>query len=71
VITGSLDPVTPPEDAREVAGRLGSHLVELPRAGHAAMMADTCARSVLRSFLADPDRPELACTAASAPTPFN
>jgi pimeloyl-ACP methyl ester carboxylesterase len=71
VITGSLDPVTPAEDAREVAGRLGSHLVELPRAGHAAMMADTCARSVLRSFLADPDRPELACTAAPAPTPFN
>jgi pimeloyl-ACP methyl ester carboxylesterase len=71
VITGSLDPVTPAEDAREVAGWLGSHLVELPRAGHATMLADACARTVLRSFLANPDRPELACTAAPAPIPFN
>lgn len=71
VVTGELDPITPADDARRVAGDLDAVLLEIPRGGHSPLRDDRCATSVLASFLADPADPDLSCVDAMTPRPFS
>ena len=70
VVAGELDPITPAATSRRSAQRWGATYVEVPRGGHAPMLATPCTREVLRSFLADPALPVPACAANTVPTPF-
>lgn len=70
VVAGELDPVTPAAGAADVAARLSATYVEVPRAGHSPMLAEPCTTSVLRSFLASPERPDLGCVEGMRPRPF-
>lgn len=70
VVSGELDPVTPAEVGERVAEDLDGHHVEVPRGGHAAMLAAPCAQQVLRSFLVDPDSPDLGCVEEMRADPF-
>lgn len=53
VVSGELDPITPPDDARRTAEDLKGRYLEVPRGGHDAMLTSPCARSALRAFLVD------------------
>jgi len=70
VVSGELDPITPAEVGARVAERLDGHHVEVPRGGHAAMLAAPCTQQVLRSFLLEPDSPDLGCVGEMRPDPF-
>jgi pimeloyl-ACP methyl ester carboxylesterase len=70
VVSGELDPITPAEVGERVADELGGHHVEVPRGGHAAMLAAPCAQQVLRSFVVEPDAPDLSCVEEMQPEPF-
>jgi pimeloyl-ACP methyl ester carboxylesterase len=70
VVSGELDPITPAWVGERVAEELGGHHVEVPRGGHAAMLAAPCAQHVLRSFIAAPDAPDLGCVAEMRPAPY-
>ena len=70
VVAGELDPITPASTARRLAQRWGAIYVEVPRGGHAPMLATPCTREVLRSFLAEPSAPVPGCAASTEPTPF-
>ncbi len=54
VVSGELDPITPPGDARRTATNLKGLYLEVPRGGHDAMLTSPCARSALRAFLVAP-----------------
>lgn len=72
LISGELDPITPPANAREAARSLGraSELV-VPRGGHSASVLSPCARGAIVRFLDDPAaRPDAGCLAQEAATPF-
>lgn len=70
VVAGELDPITPAARALAVAQRLGATYVEVPRAGHSPMLAEPCTSGLLRSFLAVPEHPDLACVSRMRPRPF-
>ena len=70
VVSGELDPITPAEVGERVAEELDGHHVEVPRGGHAAMLAAPCAQQVLRSFLVEPESPDLDCVEEMRPDPF-
>ena len=70
VVAGELDPITPAATSRRMAEGWGATYVEVPRGGHAPMLATPCTREVLRSFLADPSVTVPACAASTEPTPF-
>jgi pimeloyl-ACP methyl ester carboxylesterase len=66
LLSGTLDPVTPPAWAEQAATGLSrSRIVVVDGAGHAIIDAGPCAVDLIRSFLRDP----LAAIAADAPTP--
>lgn len=69
VVAGELDPITPATVSRRVAEELGATYLEVPRAGHAPMLTDTCARTALRSFLVDATAPVPSCE-RDEPVPF-
>jgi pimeloyl-ACP methyl ester carboxylesterase len=71
VLSGEIDPVTPPAYARGAAASLpAAFLFELVGLSH-AVFGDPCARALIRDFLAHPEtRPAEACVAALQPRPF-
>ena len=69
VVAGELDPITPATVSRRVAGELGATYLEVPLAGHAPMLTDTCTRAALRTFLIDPAAPAPTCE-RDTPVPF-
>ena len=55
VMAGEYDGITPPEYARQVAGRLGnSTLIEVPAAGHDGETLSDCAVGIIVEFYDDP-----------------
>jgi pimeloyl-ACP methyl ester carboxylesterase len=71
VFAGSLDPITPPDDSKRVAGELRNAVyVELAGLGHGVTRVSDCARAIRQEFLTDPDdEPDLSCADEPAP-PF-
>lgn len=65
VLAGGFDPITPPENGRSVAARLGSSwYVEFPTLSHGTAFVEGCPRSITLAFLADPlTEPDRACVA--------
>jgi pimeloyl-ACP methyl ester carboxylesterase len=58
VLSGELDPVTPPEFAKMVAENLrNSYLYTFPGAGHTGDNTSECALDITASFLKDPTMP--------------
>ena len=54
ILSGSLDPSTPPAWAQQVAGALAnSTLVRFPTRAHSIQSASPCARTLVSAFLAD------------------
>jgi pimeloyl-ACP methyl ester carboxylesterase len=70
VLGGEFDPITPATGGADLAASLPATFVELPNLGH-GLLADPCANSVVRAFLADPSATvDTACTASVAPAAF-
>jgi pimeloyl-ACP methyl ester carboxylesterase len=71
IINGYLDPVTPPENAREAAKYLpNSHLFIMRHASHAAELTK-CGVRIKRAFIRNPKkRPKAACLAKMKPVKF-
>ena len=71
IINGYLDPVTPPENAREAAKYLpNSHLFIMRHASHAAELTK-CGVKIKRAFIRNPHRrPKAACLAKMKPIKF-
>ncbi|MCK9486307.1 MAG: alpha/beta hydrolase [Dehalococcoidia bacterium] len=63
VMTGSLDPITPPHWGEAVAERLpNAHFVEFPYTGHGVVGAHDCGAALVRTFLDAPRAaPDAAC----------
>ncbi len=58
MLSGELDPVTPPEWAKAAAAGLPhARFFRFPDVGHGVLASDRCADRVVASFLAEPDRP--------------
>lgn len=67
LVSGGLDPITPPSVAAHAArslGRAQHHVV--PIGGHGAGIRDRCAIEVRDAFIADPDAPLPQCDTATA-----
>lgn len=72
LVSGELDPITPPENAREAARTLGraTQLV-IPRGGHTAGLLSPRARATMVRFFDAPQRaPDAACLAREPVAPF-
>jgi pimeloyl-ACP methyl ester carboxylesterase len=72
MLSGELDPVTPPRWAKAAAERL-PHAVVLtfPSIGHGVLGADECASLVIGRFLGDPAKPPFdPCLLALRPPQF-
>jgi pimeloyl-ACP methyl ester carboxylesterase len=68
VLEGELDPVTPPEYGRLVAGYLSNaYYHEFPGAGHGVLAGDDCALGIASAFLGDPTEPPDASCIAQTP----
>ena len=65
LLEGELDPVTPIEYAREVAGHLtNGTVIEFPGIGHNVLVASPCARRIALDFVNDPaSSPDASCVA--------
>jgi pimeloyl-ACP methyl ester carboxylesterase len=65
ILEGELDPVTPPEYGRLVAGHLSNaYFFEFPGFGHAGESTSECALSITAAFIEDPTtEPDAACMA--------
>lgn len=63
VAAGEFDPITPPAYARLAAASLpNATYLEVPGAGHGALVTDDCTRKILQAFLDDPTgTPDLNC----------
>lgn len=62
VMAGRFDPITPPAGTRRVADALGLPLLLFPDAGHGAVSASACARTVWFDLMDEPDmRPTTRC----------
>jgi pimeloyl-ACP methyl ester carboxylesterase len=72
VMSGSLDPITPPEYGQMAAATLSSgHFFEFPGLGHGTSIADDCPRNMAAQFIDDPTRaPDSSCIAAMQPPKF-
>ncbi len=72
VLAGALDGVTAPSNADLAAETLPNAVrVTFPDAGHdVTNWSPVCARTVVESFLARPDAPDLGCVAGLAPPVF-
>ncbi len=70
LLSGGLDPVTPPQWAQELARQLPrSQSLLFARVGHAVVSSDDCAHGLLRAYLDNPDRKLAADCAAAAGLP--
>jgi pimeloyl-ACP methyl ester carboxylesterase len=57
ILGGSYDPITPPEWGRAAAGKIkGARAFEFPGDGHAVSTSNKCAESLVKAFLAAPDK---------------
>jgi pimeloyl-ACP methyl ester carboxylesterase len=65
ILSGALDPATPPSFAEETNRRLAnSKLVTFPYQAHAPLAASKCAQVIAAAFLNDPEKPlDTSCTA--------
>jgi pimeloyl-ACP methyl ester carboxylesterase len=75
IITGEFDPLTPPEDGRQIAAMLpNAHHYELPGESHGRSGSGApagCDLSIMSEFLADPTRlPNTSCILAMPPLRF-
>jgi pimeloyl-ACP methyl ester carboxylesterase len=72
LISGELDPITPPAFAREAARTLSrSTELLIPRGGHTAGVTSPCGRATMVRFFDAPEqRPDAGCLAQEAPAPF-
>jgi len=70
LLTGNLDPITPPAFAEEVATGLRNHtLLEFPRQSHGVFFRTDCARQIVSQFVLEPTaRLEVACIAQAEQT---
>jgi hypothetical protein len=67
-LEGELDPVTPPEYGRLVAGYLSNaYYYEFPGAGHGVLAGDDCALGIASAFVQDPAEPPDASCIAQMP----
>ncbi|MBV7257381.1 alpha/beta fold hydrolase [Pacificimonas sp. WHA3] len=58
ILTGSIDPITPPVTAREGAREFSSvQWIELPNLGHGVTGSSQCARDLVDRFIDDPSHP--------------
>jgi len=71
VLEGQYDPVTPPQNGRQVARTLNrSFYFEFPGTGHGAFLANPCPFNMVHAFLDDPThKPNASCIATMGP-PF-
>ncbi|NTU78030.1 MAG: alpha/beta hydrolase [Chloroflexales bacterium] len=72
LMSGELDPITPPANAREAARTL-SRATELviPRGGHTPSLLSPCGRATIVRFLNAPEQiPDASCLAQEPPAPF-
>lgn len=77
LLSGAIDPVTPPASTRAVAAALSrAQVIEVPYTGHHVIghlnrFAPGCGTELLGAFIADPNAPaELPCSAAIRPPDF-
>ena len=73
LLTGAIDPVTPPPFARIVAAKMGSraHVVEFPYVGHDVEGSTPCGASLVTQFIRDPEAPiNTTCLAEVPPVAF-
>jgi pimeloyl-ACP methyl ester carboxylesterase len=72
VMSGSLDPITPPAYGKMAAATLSNgHFFEYPSLGHGTSIADDCPRNMAAQFIDDPTRaPDSSCIAAMLPPAF-
>lgn len=72
LISGELDPITPPAYAREAARTLSrATQVVVPGSGHVPGLLSPCVRGAIARFLDAPALPpDLACLAEERPAPF-
>jgi pimeloyl-ACP methyl ester carboxylesterase len=72
LISGELDPITPPANAREAARTLSSAtVVVVPRGGHTPSVLSPCVTGAIVDFFDAPQRaPNTSCLAQEPPAPF-
>lgn len=70
LLSGALDPITPPRFAQEVAtGLPNSTVLEFPRQSHGVFFRTDCARQIVSQFVLDPAaRLDVACIAQAGQT---
>ncbi|MEL6663095.1 MAG: alpha/beta hydrolase, partial [Pseudomonadota bacterium] len=72
VVTGAVDPITPPYYADIVLeGLTNAQRIDFPNTGHGGLISnwDECGRAILVDFITDPNTPVDASCAANAPAP--
>jgi pimeloyl-ACP methyl ester carboxylesterase len=73
VMSGAIDPVTPPAVGREAARLMGegTHHLEFPATGHGVVSQSPCAAAIFMAFLDDPSAPpDRSCLAQVPPLKF-
>jgi pimeloyl-ACP methyl ester carboxylesterase len=73
LLSGAIDPITPPQFARIVAAKMGprAQLVVFPHVGHDAEEATPCGASIVTQFIRFPEVPiDTACVAQVPPVAF-
>jgi hypothetical protein len=72
VMTGNLDPITPPRWGEAIASNLpAAQFFEFPYTGHGVLVARECAVQMTQSFLDAPEAPvDDGCVASIAAPPF-
>ena len=74
LLTGAIDPITPPPFARLVAATMGARaqVVEFPHVGHDIEESTPCGASLVTQFMRDPEAPiDTACVAQVLPVAFH
>ena len=69
ILTGALDPITPPAFAGLAATTMGpkARVIEFANVGHGAASSSSCGESVTTSFMQDPTKVEAGCASAIPP----
>ncbi|HEY0735038.1 MAG TPA: alpha/beta fold hydrolase [Herpetosiphonaceae bacterium] len=72
IISGTNDPITPPDYAKTAASTLkNSFIVSYPRGGHGPSIGSPCLANAVAAFIATPgQQPDTSCIAQETPQPF-
>lgn len=72
IVSGTNDPITPPEYAKIAASTLrNSFIVSYPRGGHVPSIGSPCLANAVAAFIESPDQqPNTSCIAQETPQPF-